>query len=584
MNYAAAAKFLSRLDIKDRDSHRSVKFNFKFNQQKLHRIASQMADEGRPVRLLVDKARRVTCSSWVEGISFCHSLAIPGAHSLIVAHEFKTSKELFRVPKDFLSSVPWLGIEAIEREIRFPHPDVPSVMQIVTAGKSTSGRGFTLSLLHCSEAAHYESADAFMSLLPALSNHRDTVGVIESTPNGREGKGEAFYNMYWDAVEGKSSWRAVFLSWTDDPACILDETLAADAPADDEERELMSRGLSRAQLAWRRDKISTELEGSVSRFHQEYPTTDTESFIASGMPAFELDEINWARKHVSKPIRTGFLERSTDGTLAFRAHRDGTLRIWEEPVPGHYYYLGCDAARGEEGRDFSAIVVFDGSTGHQVATYADYCIPEVLGCHVNSLGRFYNRAMLNGDITGGYGQPALYVLREIFRYPNLYRWKGRDDKLAGGKLSTSLWLTITSHIREMLFEMFRMALREAAATDGDYGIILRDDQLVSQIELCTRRDVRIDVRKGHDDILFAAMIANLSRHQYAPPRSPNVVRTKDDEDEAAALRSIRARGDVILSEPQAAFRRHVARIEQSIERGGEPEELRANREAIMEEI
>lgn len=566
MNYAAVEKFLSKLPVRDRDSSAVVPFKFFYNQKKLHRAASEMADAGKPVRLIVCKARRVTCSSWAEGILFCHGLAFPSSHSLIVADAFKTSKVLMRVPQDFIPAVPFLNIDAIEREIRFPHPSGEALMQLVTAGKDTSGRGFTLSALHASECAHYISPEVFPSLLPALQTHKNTIGIIETTPNGREGEGEIFYDMYWDAAEGKSEWKAVFLTWVDDPACVADESFASDAPADEEERDLLKRGLNKSQLAWRRLKIrSPECSGSVAIFHQEYATTAEESFIASGMPAFELDEINWARKHIRKPLWQGFIERSTDGTLSLRKHAEGTLRIYEDPIPGHYYYIGCDAARGDEGRDFSAIGGFDGTTGHQVFSYADYCLPEIMGCHANSLGLHYNRAMVNGDLTGGYGSGALYTMREILRYPNLYRWKGKDDKLTGSSLSKSLWIDITSWIRSQLFEYMRLALREAAATDGDYGIVLYDADLVSQIELCTRKDTRIDVRKGHDDILFAAMIANLARFHWAPPRMPNRIRSHDDEEEAAALNSIRTRGDQIVNDTRGMLARHHAKISQTID-------------------
>ena len=569
MNYAAVETFLSRLPIRDRDSHARVPFAFKFNQKKLHRHAADMQRRGKPVRLVVDKARRVTCSSWSEGILFCHNLCLPGSHSLVVAHEFKTSKELVQVPKGFIEALPWLGIDAVEREIRFPHLHAQSVMQIITAGKDTSGRGFTLSALHISEGAHVVSSDAYMSLIPALSKHKNTIGIVESTPNGREGQGEAFYDMYWAAARGESEWEAEFLSWTDDPDCVADESLAADAPADDEEKELLGRGFTKRQLAWRRLIISgPECGGSVETFHQEYPTTAEESFISSGYPAFELAEKKWARQNIRAPKWTGFIEQTQDGSLKLRKHREGTLRIWENPIQGHYYYMGIDAARGEEGRDFTAIGCFDGTTGHLAFSYNDYCTPEVSGYYANSLGRHYNRAMINGDLTGGYGSGTLYTLRETLRYPQLYRWKGKDDKLSGSNASRALWIDITGYLRSQMFEYFRIALREGAASDGEFGITIYDDQLVSQIELCSRKEGgRIDVRKGHDDLLFAFLLANLAMRHWAPPRVPNRARGDDKEMEAEAVAKMKARGQTVLDDAKTSLQRHYAKVNRQIERG-----------------
>ena len=102
MDLAAAEKFLSKLVIRDRDSHARVPFIFKYNQKKLHKKAAEQVAAGKPIRLIVDKARRVTASSWTEGVLFCHNIALPGSQSLIVGHEFKTSKALFQVPRTFV--------------------------------------------------------------------------------------------------------------------------------------------------------------------------------------------------------------------------------------------------------------------------------------------------------------------------------------------------------------------------------------------------------------------------------------------------------------------------------------------------
>jgi len=562
MNLDAEQKFLSRLTIKDRDSHRPVKFIFKYNQQQIHNLAKKQQEEGKPIRIIVDKSRRVGVSSWSEGLLFCHCLALPGADALVAAHKFDSSKKLFEIPKNFVHDLPFLNIEAIERTITFPHPVSASKLQVITAGKDTSGRGYTLSALHLSEAAHIKNADILSSLLPALSNHKDTICIIESTPNGMEGDGEAFYQMCRDAWEGKSEYAFCFLSWINDPACVADPMLARDAPIDDEEKELIKMGLTKAQLAWRRLKIaSPECGGSVEMFHQEFPTNAEESFVVSGLPAFEMVEINWAKKKLRKPIWQGFIERTMDGSLNLRKHPHGDLRIWHNPVPGHWYYIGLDAARGDEGRDFSAMVCWDATTGEQAFTYNGYVVPEVLACYANSLGRHYNRAMINGDLTGGYGSTSLFVLRDLLRYPNLYRWKGKDDKIVGSSTYRALWLDITQYIRNMLFETFRASLREAEKTDGELGVTIHDELLAKQIALCTRKETyRIDVRKGHDDILFAAMIGHLAMKQWAPPRKYNPSRSHEDEIEQQAINKVKEKGHEVLDDVAFALQRHYEKI------------------------
>ena len=578
MDFSACERFLSQCHIKNRDAPGNVKFVFNRNQSIIHQKAKEQYDAGRPIRVIVNKARRVGVSSWAEGLLFCHCLALPGSHALIAAHEYKSSKALFRVPLGLAESTPFLHIDDVEREMRFPHPSSPSLLQIVTAGKETSGRGFTLSALHLSEGAHYKSPEPYQSIIPAVGKYRATIIVIESTPNGIEGDGEPFYNMWLDAISGHGEYEAVFLSWTEDPACIAPEEFAKDAPADEEEKELLARGLTKSQLAWRRITIKgPECRGLVENFHQEFPVTWEESFISSGMPAFADDEKRWCHKNIRKPKLTGFLERTTDGSFRFRPHTQGDLRIWEDPIPGHYYYIGVDAARGEEGRDFSAAVGIDGTTGHQVFTYAGYAMPEVLAAYSNSLGRRYNKAMVNPEITGGYGYTVMAALRDVFLYPNQYLWKGKDDKMVGGARKSTFGWETTGHTRTILFETLRVCLREASGTDGDYGVTLYDDQLVSQIDRCTRKDFRVDVEKGHDDILFACMLANIAMRHWAPPRAPNRARNDEQEGEQRVMDVIKSRGDVVLSDAKDMLHDHYEKVQREIKRG-------ARREAVYEEV
>jgi hypothetical protein len=581
IDLAKAERFLSRFSIRDRDSHGQVPFILNYNQKKIHAVAAKQQDEGQPIRIIVDKARRVGVSSWAEGLGFAHCCAIPGAHFLIAAHEFKSSKALFSIPKSFAKQARFLNLRDVEREITFPHESADALMQIVTAGKDTSGRGFTLSGLHLSEAAHYKGGgEIFTSVIPAVSKHKGTIVIIESTPNGMDGDGADFYEMWMDAVEGKSEYAWVFLSWIDDPACVADPTIAKNAPIDKEEKELLRRGLTKAQLAWRRIQIaSPQCGGMVEMFHQEYPTTWEESFITSGFPAFNEIERQWASANIKDPKWQGFIDHTDDGTLKLREHHRGDFCIWEDPKPGHYYYLGADAARGDDNdktkdRDFAANVCLDGNTGRQVARYAGFVVPEVHGCYLNSIGRHYNRAMMNGELTGGYGYGTLYVVRDLLHYPNLYRWKGKDDKIgswASGK--NAVWIETTQHVRTMLFEGLRAALREGAGTSGEYGVTLYDDQLASQIRQCTRKETgRVDVKKGHDDILFGCMIANLAMRQYAPPRTMNTARSMEQEEDEEVKNKMGLRGDEVQDDACFALMNHHKKIMQKVERFPNEEE------------
>ena len=104
MDFNAAEAFLSKFYIRDLYSHRNVPFIFKKNQKKLQAAAIRQQEAGLPIRIIVDKARRTGCSSWSDGILFAHCLSLPNAHALIAAHEFKSSKAIFGVPKSLRAS------------------------------------------------------------------------------------------------------------------------------------------------------------------------------------------------------------------------------------------------------------------------------------------------------------------------------------------------------------------------------------------------------------------------------------------------------------------------------------------------
>jgi len=197
-----------------------------------------------------------------------------------------------------------------------------------------------------------------------------------------------------------------------------------------------------------------------------------------------------------------------------------------------------------------------------------YVVPEVHGQFLNSLGRHYNRAMVNGELTGGYGHSTLYVLRDILHYPNLFRWRGKHDDMPGqASWKKAAWFETTQYTRTQLFELARMSLREAVVTKGDAGVTVRDDILAGQIRRCTRMETgRIEVRQGHDDVLFGFMLANIAMRQWAPPRNQNPSSSYDREQRAEAEATLRRMGYIVNYEAAEALGRHCAKVMAATER------------------
>lgn len=529
-----ARTLLSKLLIKDRDKNISVPFIFNPNQEKAYNICCSTYEKQKSLRLIVVKARRVGMSSLMDALLFCHCLSRPQAHAEIVAHLKEISeKGLFRVPKD-LGDALNSKIECCEvrtRDIIFHHTSGDSRLDIATAGSVGGGRGLTLTALHLSEAAQYPGTNSFLGILPAVSKAPDTIIALESTAFGRIGIGEAFYKFWQSANRKGREWNGytpIFLSWLDDPGCRADASGAYDAPATDLERELMHKpfNATKEQIAWMRLVLEGECDASESMFSQEYPWEASVAFVSTGDPAFTPQEINYARATVKEPVHTGHLERSS-GKPVLVEDRRGKLLVWELPHDKCWYYIGADCARGmeqETGRstgDFAAYSVINGTTGKKAARFSDWVNPEVIAEDLDKVGRWYNNAMINIELTGNLGLWAQKIMRDKYFYPNLYVWRGRDDSKAGKGKNSSLGWETTSRTRDLLLSTFRGKLREGMK-DIPGGYEPCDRELVEQMDNCSMSaGLRWEVQHGHDDILMADFLAIISIAQYPPPNIAN---------------------------------------------------------------
>lgn len=538
MNLERVKTMLSRLPIKDRQKNISVPFYLNPNQLKAHNLVSRQYDRDKWIRAVILKARRVGMSSYFDGILFCHCHARPQAHAQIVAHLKQTSETgLFRVPRDLANGINKTFEGACDvraRNIIFHHTSGDSLLDLATAGTGSAGRGLTLTALHLSEAAQFPGDDSFLSLLPAVSEAPDTVVAVESTAFGRTGVGQAFYEFWNAACAGRNGYVPIFLSWLDDPDCVRDPEEADDAPATDLERELMGKPFhaNKAQIAWLRMTLESKCKGEEAKLLQEYPHTAECAFIATGDPAFPKQEIAYAISTKKDPAFRGRMVRSGE-SFKFEKSPNGALLVWEKPQSKCWYYIGGDAAAGYESGDFAALVGWNGTTGRQAFRWSAHAHPEELADVADMLGRWYNQAKLNIELTGNLGRWAQKKLRDDYFYPNLYLWKGKDDKRTGQAKSSAHGWETTNYSRGLMFDAFRESLR-AGLHDTPGGIEVYDAELVRQMDIATFGEgLKWEVIKGHDDILLASMLAIVTRAQYPPPNilshTGNVLDSPEDK-------------------------------------------------------
>ena len=584
LNLDHCEKLLSRLPIQDRETGELLPFKFKYNQWVLkERIKEHQAKIGGKIRVVVPKARRVGVSSWTDGIAVCHIAERDNALAWIVACLAETSAELFRVPTDIVQSWPFPLPKPLTTKITFPHSGGDSHLTIQTAKSVTSGRGPTLSFLHLSEAAYYPGGASFLSLLPSVSDDPGTAIVIESTANGKTGQGETFWKM-WDAAErGESEYLGVFLTWLDDPICRRDPDGIKFSDCNDDEKDIILLAACPDKcgrcgdcyhalecIAWRRWAIVNLAKSVVEDFRREYPVTAEEAFYSTSYPAFIPEEMRLARATVRPPIEIGRLEIDKDsfgqtgtGKPLFVHDDRGIFHIWSWPQKDFHYYFGADAARGSGG-DYAATVGWCGQTGEQVARLAHrHMDPDSFAKILFMLGTFYNYAMINIELTGNLGLWAQKVLRDTYKYRNLYRWKGRDDRVPGPRNIGSIGWETTQRTRGMMLSAFRGGIRHGKC-------IPRDSQLIAQMSAAEMVDDRWEVPEElHDDIMVAAMIGWVAKEQWhvglgelvsKQLLGDEVAQVEGNEDR----RELKdAKGDV-----DAAVRAHWAKLLRTINLGG----------------
>jgi hypothetical protein len=399
--------------------------------------------------------------------------------------------------------------------------------------------------LHLTEAGFYPYEGVFTSLMNTLSKDPNNACMIESTANGMEGPGEAYYQAWEAAVAGDNEFLPIFLPWWDDPAYVMPEEFAQDAPRDEYERRLMNDikhwktgkkiPLGKDRIAWFRETLSTKCEGILEKFRAEYPSEPEEAFVATGNPAFTIEEMQFANNAIVKIPWQGRCVLTADqkhGQL--QKGTDGPLVVYETPQKGHHYFAGVDSARGEESTmapgDYAGIVVWNAETGDLAARYMSRVSPEELAPVAAALGYYFNSAMLNVELNN-IGYVTMKALRDTYYYPNQYLWKGRDDRADRSKHGSAYGFETSDRYRKMMFSLFRTALHEKRVVPKDK--IFVEQMKKAKLEMNWRWTVAV----GHDDILMAGFLGWIALEQNHPtacrPITPrNIMLTKEEIEQA----------------------------------------------------
>lgn len=412
---------------------------FAWAQRQFLETIEETYNAGKPVRIIVLKARQLGISTATEAVLFWWAFIHKGTNGLVIAHENDASQSLFEKTKMYWETWPYKAMfEAkYSTQKRMTWEPTNSTLRVATAKNIQSGRGRTLHAVHASECAFYPEPEAlFLGLSQTIPNKHGTIVVLESTANGI---GNWFHDTWLAAEHGESDYIPLFFPWFKHPEYATPTTLTIRSELTPEERVLLKLGASFENIHWRRWAIRNQAGNDIEYFMQEYPATPSEAFITTGQNVFPLTAVDVCYKP-QEGFR-GMLVEDARGGVHWVAERSGNLTVFKAPTKrdNRYdrYFISGDPSE-TIGGDPACIQVINRATMEQVAVWHGRIDPINFAKEMMLVGKWYHNAMLCPEVEGG-GQATVATILNA-GYPHV--WQHRWADKAPGKVSISYgWAT-----------------------------------------------------------------------------------------------------------------------------------------------
>lgn len=519
--------------IKDKLTGRDVPFVLNRPQRRVLGVLEEQRLAGRPLRLIMLKARQWGGSTLVQMyMAWIQCTQCRNWHSLICAHVKDTAasirgmytKMLACYPQDYWAEESPPQFRPYERSI---NTRVISGRDCrVTVGSSEGQeavRGSDYAMAHLSEVAFWpdtamRSPEGFIrAVCGGIARAPLTLIVLESTANG---VGNYFHAEWLRSVRGESDKAAVFMPWTeiDIYADQVRDAAALWEAMDDYERKLWDDGCTLEQIQWyhdkRREYPSRELMAA------EYPLDDVEAFANTGYGVFGIDLVSRLRERCLPPVAVGDVTAlSLKGFDAlegvrFVADSRGPLKVWHFPDNGmsrwnNRYVVAVDIGGRSAASDFSVIAVIDrmGASGKPeiAAQWRGHIDHDLLTWRAASIAQWYDSALLviesnTLETENTDGEHSLYMLSELNHvYPNLYRRPLLDSVRGGEELRVGFHTNRST--KSIVINHLIGVVRDDAYVERDVDAC---DELA--VYEC-RQSGRFAAKPGHhDDILMTRAI------------------------------------------------------------------------------
>lgn len=482
--------------IKQKGGGEDVHFRLNRPQRKLIMRFERRRLQGKPIRLILLKARQWGGSTatqiYMAWLQLVHKV---GLNSLIVGHVKDASTEVKDMFDKLIKEYPVSMLYEMGEAYNETEPKIVGVGQsgnihripqrnckikVGTAEKPNSARGGDYNLVHCTEVGLWVTTDGktpeqiVRSACSGILLKPYTMIVYESTANGT---GNFFQREYDAAKNNKSQFEALFISWfeIEQYSAPIDDINAfatklwenrnnANAASDREESGkylwwLWEQGATLEAINWyilERSKYTDH--GDMA---SEYPSDDVEAFVHSGARVFDKYNVEKFKKCCKAPKYVGDVYADGDEgedalcNLRFKEDKQGLLWVWSKPdvddkeeVTDRYLVVVDIGGRGKKA-DWSVIVVFDrlnqmeGGKPVVVAQWYGHIDMDMLAWKAAQIAAFYDNALLviesntletHDKERQVDGDMSGYILNQIKDvYSNLYARKQSDEEIQEGE-------------------------------------------------------------------------------------------------------------------------------------------------------
>lgn len=562
--------------IKRKGGGTDVLFRLNRPQRKLIKRLEKMRKAGKPIRLILLKARQWGGSTAIQiymaWLQLVHEV---GLNSLIIAHQGTGSDEIKDMFDRMIKSYPvemlhelgdayapnepkMVGVGKSGNIFRVPQRNCK--IKIGTAERPNSCRGGDYNLVHLSEVALWKETDGkkpediVRSACSGILLRPYTMIVYESTPNG---VGNFFHKEYLAAKKGLSQFEAMFVAWFEIEQYELPFENEAEKYefakklfANRRNEEIKSDREEPGTYLWRLWEKGATLEAihwyvserskytNHGDMASEYPSDDIEAFTYSGRKVFSSEDVEQFRPACRAPRWIGEIygsadegEKAIEG-LRFKKESDGRLFMWHDVERSNIeevtdrYLVVVDVCKGHtKNADFADILVIDrlfmmdGEPPVVAAEWHGHIDMDKLAWKATQVAAYYNNALLviesntlETNNTKGEAEYILTLIHEVYGRQLYARKQSAEDIRQG--LPKKYGYHTNPLTKKVVIYNLKVVIRERLYIEREEACL---DEYLTYVE--TENNVFEAMEGYHDDRLMTRAIGmQVCYHEMELPR------------------------------------------------------------------